>query len=158
MTGQPILREALPDDLDDLVGVWLRSYDAALPSVRRAHSDAEVRAWFRDIVLPSQEVWVAELDSRIVGLLVLNGAELSQLYLDPGWRGRGLGDRLIELAKRLRPDRLELWTFQVNAPAQRFYERHGFAEVDRTDGALNEENEPDIRYVWAGTSEGPTAR
>jgi GNAT superfamily N-acetyltransferase len=152
MTGRPILREAVPDDLHDLVGVWLTSYDAALPSVRRAHSDAEVRAWFRDVVLPSQEVWVAELDSRIVGLLVLNGAELSQLYLDPDWRGRGLGDRLIELAKRRRPHRLELWTFQVNAPAQRFYERHGFTEVDRTDGALNEENEPDIRYVWAGRS------
>ena len=43
---------------------------------------------------------------------------------------------------------LELWTFQINATAQRFYERHGFVAVDRTDGSANEEREPDIRYRW----------
>jgi len=64
------------------------------------------------------------------------------------WRGRGLGDRFVALAKQRRPDGLELWTFQVNGPARRFYERHGFVAVERTDGRDNEEQEPDIRYVW----------
>jgi len=36
----------------------------------------------------------------------------------------------------------------VNGPAQRLYERHGFVAVERTDGAGNEECEPDVRYVW----------
>ncbi len=45
-------------------------------------------------------------------------------------------------------DGLELWTFQVNARARRFYERHGFVEVDRTDGGHNEERQPDVRYAW----------
>jgi hypothetical protein len=32
--------------------------------------------------------------------------------------------------------------------ARRFYERHGFVSVERTDGLHNEEREPDISYVW----------
>ncbi len=43
---------------------------------------------------------------------------------------------------------LQLWTFQVNGPAQSFYERHGCRAVERTDGATNEEREPDVRYAW----------
>ena len=31
-----------------------------------------------------------------------------------------------------------------------FYERHGFVEVDRTDGSNNEDRSPDIQYVYAG--------
>jgi GNAT superfamily N-acetyltransferase len=57
----------------------------------------------------------------------------------------------IELAKRERPDGLRLWTFASNLRAQRFYERHGFVEAQRTDGRGNEERAPDILYVWAGT-------
>jgi chorismate mutase len=75
---------------------------------------------------------------------------VEQLYVDPQWRGRGLGDRFVELAKQRQPGGLELWTFQVNTPACRFYERHGFVEVERTDGAGNEEHVPDLRMVWEG--------
>ncbi|WP_231951921.1 GNAT family N-acetyltransferase [Nocardia terpenica] len=112
------------------------------------HTDDDVRNWFAEVVLPQHEAWVAVADDVIVGLLALADAELEQLYLEPTWRGRGLGDRFMRLAKQRRPNGLGLWTFQVNHPARRFYERHGFVEVDRTDGMRNEEREPDIRYVW----------
>ena len=52
------------------------------------------------------------------------------------------------LAKALRPGGLELYTFQVNTGARRFYERHGFRVVDLDDGARNEEGQPDVRYRW----------
>ena len=32
--------------------------------------------------------------------------------------------------------------------ARRFYAREGFVEVDWTDGAGNEEHEPDVRCRW----------
>ena len=143
-----VLRRATADDAAAVADVWLRSYKAALPGVRQAHTDDEVRGWFRDVVVPEHETWVADADGRVVGLLVLSPGDLDQLYLDPDWRGRGLGDRLVALAKERFPDGLELWTFQVNGPACRFYERHGFVEVERTDGRGNEEREPDVRYVW----------
>nr|WP_203615298.1 GNAT family N-acetyltransferase [Streptomyces sp. SID13726] len=130
--------------------MYLRSFAAALPTVVRPRSDDEVRAYLRDIVVPLRETWVAEVreTGAIVGLMVLADDLLSQLYLDPDWRGRGLGDRFVALAKERSPGGLSLWTFQVNGPAQRFYERHGFVEAERTDGSGNEEREPDVRYVW----------
>lgn len=87
-------------------------------------------------------------EEKVVGVLVLDGSELDQLYLAPEYRGRGLGDRFMALAKERRPGGLSLWCFQVNGLARRFYERHGFVEVERTDGAHNEEREPDVRYRW----------
>ncbi|MCX5297441.1 GNAT family N-acetyltransferase [Streptomyces sp. NBC_00193] len=131
-----------------MADTWLRSFRTALPTVRLAHSDDAVREWFSCVVVPQYETWVAEADGFVVGLLVLDGEELEQLYLDPPWRGTGLGDRFMALAKEKRPDGLSLWTFQVNGPAHRFYERHGFIAVERTDGIRNEEREPDVRYVW----------
>ena len=63
-------------------------------------------------------------------------------------RPRVWATQFVDRAKAAHPDGLQLWTFQANAPAQRFYERHGFHEVERTDGAGNEERSPDIRYRW----------
>ncbi|MGW2743389.1 GNAT family N-acetyltransferase [Streptomyces sp. NPDC001450] len=149
MTAEVVLRRAVAADARAVADVWLRSYTAALPTVVRAHSDDEVRDYFREVVVPSRETWVAATgDGGIVGMMVLAGDELSQLYLDPGWRGRGIGDRFVALAKERSPGGLGLWTFQVNKPAHRFYERHGFVAVEYTDGGGNEEREPDVRYVW----------
>lgn len=145
---RPLIRRALDTDARAVADVWLRSFAAALPGVRRAHTDAEVRAWIRDEIVPHRETWVAAVSGTVVGMMVLNGSELEQLYLAPDWRGHGIGDRLIELAKRRSPGGLALWTFQVNTPAQRFYRRHGFVETERTDGSANEEREPDVRFVW----------
>ncbi|MFJ3230403.1 GNAT family N-acetyltransferase [Streptomyces sp. NPDC086787] len=151
MSGEPapVLRRATAPDARVAADVWLRSFSAALPTVVRPRSDGEVHDYFRDVVVPRLETWVAEsADGAIVGVMVLDGDLLAQLYLAPDWRGRGLGDRFVALAKERVPQGLTLWTFQVNEPAHRFYERHGFVAVEFTDGADNEEREPDVRYVW----------
>ncbi|GGT12654.1 GNAT family N-acetyltransferase [Streptomyces chromofuscus] len=142
------LRRAVAADAGAAADVWLRSFAAALPTVVRPRSDDEVRAYFHEVVVPLRETWVAESADGVVGVMVLDGDQLSQLYLDPGWRGQGLGDRFLRLARQRRPHGLTLWTFQVNTPAHRFYERHGFVAVERTDGSGNEEREPDVRYEW----------
>jgi GNAT superfamily N-acetyltransferase len=80
--------------------------------------------------------------------LVPTGEELEQLYVDPAWTGRGLGTQFVELAKQQRPGGLQLWTFESNVRAQRFYEHHGFTVAERTNGSSNEERSPDLRYVW----------
>lgn len=149
MTESVVLRRAVATDARAAADVYLRSFDAALPTVVRAHTDDEVRDYIRDVVVPLRETWVAEAaGAGVVGLMVLDGESLSQLYLDPQWRGRGIGDRFVALAKERSPGGLSLWTFQVNKPAHRFYERHGFVAVECTDGSGNEEREPDVRYVW----------
>ncbi|MFF4485816.1 GNAT family N-acetyltransferase [Streptomyces sp. NPDC001544] len=145
-----VLRRAAASDAAAAADVWLRSFAAALPTVVRPRSDDEVHEYFRHVVVPLRETWVAEEEDGggIVGVMVLEDELLSQLYLAPEWRGRGIGDRFVALAKERSPQGLTLWTFQGNAPAHRFYERHGFAAVEFTDGSGNEEREPDVRYVW----------
>ncbi|MET8771549.1 GNAT family N-acetyltransferase [Streptomyces sp. NPDC004658] len=149
MTETVVLRRAVAADARAAADVYLRSFDAALPTVVRPHTDDEVRDYIRDVVVALRETWVAEAaGAGVVGLMVLDGESLSQLYLDPRWRGRGIGDRFVALAKERSPGGLTLWTFQVNKPAHRFYERHGFVAAEYTDGSGNEEREPDVRYVW----------
>ncbi|HEU0240404.1 MAG TPA: GNAT family N-acetyltransferase [Micromonosporaceae bacterium] len=142
------IRRAVATDADAVADVWLRSYQAALPTVRQAHTDDEVRAWIRDVVLPNHETWVATVDGMVVAMMVLANGHLEQLYIDPAHQRHGIGGRLVAVAKQRSPDGLALWTFQVNEAAQRFYERHGFTAAERTDGDGNEEREPDVRYIW----------
>jgi len=142
------IRRAISSDACAVADVRLRSFAAALPTVRRPHTDQEVWAYFRDVAIPQCETWVAVAEDSVVGLLVLHDGFVHQLYLDPPWRGHGIGDQFVMLAKKRSPDGLQLWTFQVNGPAQRFYERHGFIEVELTVGSGNQEQEADMRYVW----------
>jgi hypothetical protein len=53
---------------------------------------------------------------------------------------------LVFLCARL--SHLSLWTFQRNQQARHFYESKGFVPVKETDGADNEEHEPDALYTW----------
>ena len=48
--------------------------------------------------------------------------------------------------------RLSLYVFARNTSARRFYERHGFVAAEASDGARNEEGEPDVRYEWQRSS------
>jgi len=70
------------------------------------------------------------------------------LYTHPDFIGTGPGSLLIEGAKRSGEAALELWCFQANTYARRFYERHGFKAIRLTDGHDNEEKMPDVRYRW----------
>ncbi len=114
------------------------------------HSDAEVLVWFCDHVMTEMDVWVACRGSAIIAMMVIDGDWIEQLYVNPSQTDRGLGSALVEHAKALGTNRLELWTFVSNVRAQRFYERHGFVEIDRTNGD-NEERQPDIRYRWSAS-------
>lgn len=152
--GQPTLRPARGNDAADCASVYLRSRRFALPQVPLVHSDSDVRRWMADEVIAHADVTVAEVDGMVVALMVLDADAnprtgwIEQLYVDPSWIGRGLGQQFVDRAKAAHPDGLQLWTFQVNDPARRFYERLGFHEVERTEGSGNEERAPDIRYQW----------
>jgi GNAT superfamily N-acetyltransferase len=129
---------------DVILAAWRATYD--FPG---AHSDADVHAWVADTLLPQTESWVAVDESgAVVAMMSLSETMLDQLYVAPGWIGRGLGSRLVALAKERRPWGLDLYTFQVNARARRFYEARDFVVVALGDGSANEERQPDIRYAW----------
>jgi GNAT superfamily N-acetyltransferase len=143
-------RRATAADARAAADLWLRARKAAVGVIPPpVHDDDDVRAWFASHVVRDAELWVAEDRARtLVGILVLEGRWLEQLYIEPTMTGRGIGSGLLTLAKRERPDGLRLWTFASNVGAQRFYERHGFVETHRSDGRDNEEAAPAILYVW----------
>jgi GNAT superfamily N-acetyltransferase len=145
-----VLRRGTGTDAPAAAELWLRARRAAAGVIPPpVHGDDDVRAWFASHVVLDTELSVAvDPAGALVGILVLEGPWLDQLYVEPTMTGRGIGARLVMLAKRQRPHGLRLWTFASNVGAQRFYERHGFVEADRTDGRGNEEHAPDILYVW----------
>lgn len=146
-----VLRRADAADASALAALYLRARHAAVPSIPPlVHSDDEVRCWIRDVVIVQRETWVAEQRGELLALLVLDGDDVDQLYVDPDRTGRGIGSTLVRLAQDRRPTGLSLWAFQSNHGGRRFYERHGFVAVEYTDGHGNEERAPDVRYVWAG--------
>ena len=154
---EAMLRRGTPPDARAAADLWLRARKAALGVIPKpVHSDDDVRAWFASHVIRETELWIAEDPTgTLVGILVLDGPWIDQLYVDPAMTGRGVGTDLVNLAKRERQHGLRLWTFASNTRAQRFYKRHGFVATRRTDGSRNEERAPDILYVWDGESERP---
>ncbi len=150
MNGMRIqVRRAAEGDAEAIAEIHVTARREAMPWLPVLHTEAETREWVANIVLPHQEVRVAEVDGRIVGYSARDGAELNDLYVGPRYQGRGAGTALLHAAMAASPGQLLLWTFQRNDDARRFYERHGFEAIELTDGAGNEEREPDVRYRWS---------
>ena len=136
-------------DADATATMYMASRRAMLPGLREPHTEAETRAWMRDVVFARHSVRLADIDGEIVGFAARDGAWLMNLYVKPGWTGRRIGSQLLEAvlieAAGATP-MLRLHTFARNEGARRFYEKHGFVAVAFGDGSGNEEGEPDVRY------------
>lgn len=102
-----------------------------------------------NVVLRDLSVRVATLDQRIAGFAAIRPGWLDHLYIAPAHQRAGLGTRLLAEARRIGGVPLRLWAFQRNHAARAFYRRHRFIEEELTDGAANEEREPDVRMVWS---------
>ena len=142
------LRPARAADAAEIAEIFLAAFGATMDFVPKLHTDDETRAWIRDVMLPGHDVVVAEVDGRLAGFAALHGELLGHLYVHPELQGRGVGAALLSRTRELRPGGFRLWVFQRNTGARRFYERHGLRLVELTDGAGNEEREPDALYEW----------
>lgn len=149
------LRPATVADATAIARIHSDARRHAMPYLPELHSDDETEAWVRDIVLPAQDVVVAIIDTQVAGYIAVDGTTVEALYVDPAHQRRGVGSALLHHAMSESGGSLDLWTFQRNTGARRFYEAHGFHAVEFTDGGENEEREPDVRYAW--TRQAPAA-
>jgi ribosomal protein S18 acetylase RimI-like enzyme len=148
VTDGVTLRRADAGDGDALGDVWLSAWYATF-DFPPGHPDPDVRRWLKDEMLPAHEVWVAVTPADgVIGFMALSDAMVDQLYIAPAWIGRGVGSALLDLAKARRPEGLDLYCFQANGRARRFYEARGFRVIATGDGSNNEEGQPDLRYAW----------
>lgn len=152
VSGAVLIRRAEQRDAPAVAQVYIASRRGAVRYLPTVRTDEEMRGWIADYLLPKLEVWVAELGCDIVAIMALEHDYLDQLYVAPANQRHGVGDVLLAKAKERSPQRLRLHTFQRNTPARRFYERRGFVARELTDGARNEEREPDVLYEWIGAA------
>jgi hypothetical protein len=142
------IRRATSRDVDGVADVWLRSRKASIPAIPPTIHDAdEVRAWLAEIVHSARDLWVVS-GPEILAMMLLDGhGSTSSMSTRPV--PAGVSVRVFSPRQRpCSPIDLNLWTFQGNTRARRFYERHGFVGYEMTDGD-NEEGAPDIHYRWA---------
>lgn len=159
------IRTARKDESDVCVDVYRQAWRGMGFVPQDLHTPAEDRRWMRD-VFARQLVLVAETNTdaddqdpsamgEIVGFLTMGDGTIHNLYIQPGHQGRGLGHALIQTAKTSSAGELQLWVFEPNKGAIRFYQRHGFTTLRKTDGKGNEEKVPDRLMIWQGDgSEG----
>ena len=139
-------RRATFRDAQALARIHRSATKTAMPFLPDLHSPAEDLAFYQTVVLKECDVWVLE-DTEIRGFIALKPGWVEHLYIATEHQRAGLGSRLLNIAKE-QNDQLQLWTFQRNTGARAFYEAHGFDAAEFTEGAGNEEQEPDVRYEW----------
>lgn len=145
MSGRWWLRPAAPED-GTAVGALFTASFALLDFLPKLHSAEEDRLFFQGVVL-AERVTLAESDAGLLGFLGETEGWVNHLYVHPDHLGRGVGSALLRHAQS-HQESLQLWCFQKNRRGRRFYEARGFRAQRFTDGARNEEREPDILYAW----------
>jgi len=140
-----ILRSARSTDAGK-TGTILSEFIDTTDWMPRIHTRAE-DIGFCAAMIDRGWVTIAELDGVIVGFLARDGVEVNSLYVCRAAQSQGVGKALLDAAKD-KADHLELWTFQANLSAKRFYLREGFCETRTTDGQDNDEQLPDVFLEW----------
>jgi putative acetyltransferase len=141
------LRRSTACDADAIANAYSASF-RLLTFLPMLHTIEGYRWFIVNVILNDCEVTVAEDKSGIVAFLARQGEEIRLLYTRPDRIGMGAGRQLIDAAKATGIGALELWCFQANERARRFYEARGFHAIRFTDGGDNEEQMPDVRYRW----------
>jgi len=142
-----VLRQLALAEMGAAARVHRIAFDQAMPWLAGLHTPDQDLWFYRERVFPTCRVWGCFEDEVLGGIIAFGEGRIEQLYVLPAAQGRGAGTDLLDVAKQA-CDRLELWTFQRNTKARHFYEARGFTLVEQTDGARNEEKEPDARYLW----------
>jgi putative acetyltransferase len=149
MTPGLAVRRYLDRDFDYVVRRW---HETNLSSYRyveehQRHTLEDASEFFRNKLLPSCLVWVAERSGTPLGILALESPWIRQFAVFPEHQRGGVGTALLGKARECSPAELRLFTFQRNDKARAFYEKHGFTVV-----ALGispaPELEPDVEYRW----------
>jgi putative acetyltransferase len=123
------LRPYVPADEDAAIELWRRTWQLAYPKIDfNTRVDWWRRRW-RDELVPVATITIAEAAGAMVGFVTVDPVsfDLDQLVVAPEAWGIGVASALIDEAKRISPDGLDLHVNTDNGRAIRFYEKHGFA-------------------------------
>lgn len=129
-----------------IVNSWIDETDW----MPRFHSVEDVVQHYRNVVYRNCKIFVVASNSAVMGFAAFDkNSTIAALYVDGRYRGQGIGHLLMDKAKGEFKEFVQLWTFQKNVEAQRFYKREGFEIIHQTDGD-NDEQLPDYLMEWRG--------
>lgn len=149
---------------EEVVRLWRASFEYGVRTVDTNPIEHQL-AFFRRELVPHHRVRLVVRGvpgllhgdasrSRIVAMMASTPHSVAQLYVRVGEFGRGIGTRLLALAQAESAGSLWLHAFARNIAACRFYEQHGFREVERESPGENMYRLEAIRYLWQRDSGG----
>lgn len=115
-------------DVESVVSIWRAASELAHPFLTKAFLDEESHN-VRNVYPAFAEIWVTELDGRVVGFIALVETEIGGLFLDAAYHGQGLGRAMVDKAVAEK-GALTVEVFRDNAIGRPFYEAYGFQYVD----------------------------
>jgi putative acetyltransferase len=123
------LRPYSADDEDAAIELWRRTWQYHFPHIDFAARESWWRERWRQELVPVAKVVVAEQNSVLTGFVTidLKTRYLDQIVVAPEVWGSGVAAALLDEAKRLSPQGIELLVNKDNLRAIRFYEKNGFA-------------------------------
>jgi putative acetyltransferase len=128
------LRPYAPADEDAAIELWRRTWAQHYPHIDFAERVDWWRARWRNELVPTATISVAEADGRMVGFVTVypKTGYLDQIVVAPEAWGSGTATMLMDEARRISPGGLDLNVNADNARAIRFYEKQGFIDVGET--------------------------
>lgn len=142
------IRKSRLEEDERVVQIWSDAVDAThdflAPGDR--HELNELVGGF----LPQAPLWVAvDADDRPLAFMLLDGAHMEALFVDPACRGTGIGSALVRHALALNPG-ITTDVNEQNEKALGFYERMGFKRTGRSELDGQGKPYPLIHLVHAG--------
>ncbi len=139
----PALRVAIAADIDAMAALIHSILQSLELSPTRERIVADLTAIIATGQTTGEGAWVlTDIAGRIIGTVALrrvdkHTVELQKMYLDPRWRGRGLGRRLLDHGWAAAHDfgyqRMVLDTSERMTTALAMYRARGFTPIDRRD-------------------------
>jgi ribosomal protein S18 acetylase RimI-like enzyme len=114
----------------ELVEVWRASFEHGVRITDPHPIEDQLNFFLREVV-PNNKIRVVLEESAIVAFMASTPESVSHLYVSVQSIGKGIGSQLLSLAKAKSCGSLWLHTFTQNQNARRFYEGHGFTQVER---------------------------
>jgi putative acetyltransferase len=148
------LRRYRAADEDAAIELWQRTWQLVYPAIDfSVRLDWWRRRW-RDELVPSATIIMAEAQERVVGFVTVDpeSLELDQIVVATEAWGTGVASALLAEAKRVSPKGLDLHVNSDNSRAIRFYEKQGFTVCAE---AMNwRSGAPVLKMSWRPQSPG----
>jgi len=108
--------------------LWRRTWQLAYPAIDFSARLEWWRQRWRNELVPAATITVAEANGQLIGFVTVDPRtlDLDQIVVAPEDWGSGVASALVEEAKRISPEGLDLHVNTDNVRAIRFYEKQGF--------------------------------